>query len=94
MAERTRQSPLLKTRASATAGAAKRNTLTAETKSALKTPGGPLESEKRRAMICEAAYYLAERRGFAAGHDLEDWLTAEHQVDTALAKCNLPFSGA
>jgi len=45
-------------------------------------------------MICEATYYLAEGRGIAAGHDLEDWLTAEHQVDSALPKGNLPVSGA
>jgi len=27
------------------------------------------------------AYFLAERRGFAAGHELEDWMTAEAAVD-------------
>ena len=27
-----------------------------------------------------AAYYLAEKRGFAPGHELEDWLTAERQL--------------
>lgn len=29
-----------------------------------------------------AAYHLAERRGFAPGHELEDWLAAETQVAT------------
>ena len=31
-------------------------------------------------MIATAAYFLAERRGFEPGHELEDWLTAERQV--------------
>jgi hypothetical protein len=32
-------------------------------------------------MIAEAAYYLAERRGFEAGHELEDCLAAEAGID-------------
>lgn len=31
-------------------------------------------------MISEAAYYLAERRGFQAEHAIDDWLAAELQV--------------
>lgn len=34
----------------------------------------------RRALIAISAYYLAERRGFTPGHELEDWLAAEAQV--------------
>jgi hypothetical protein len=41
--------------------------------------------EQRRLMICEAAYFLAERRGFESGHELEDWLLAERQIDTTCA---------
>jgi hypothetical protein len=40
-------------------------------------------------MIAEAAYYLAQQRGFEAGHDLEDWLRAESQIDAALARVGL-----
>lgn len=40
----------------------------------------------RHQMIQEAAYYLAERRGFANGSPEEDWLTAEAQVDGQLSK--------
>jgi len=36
--------------------------------------------EQTRLMIEEAAYYLAEKRGFAPGHELEDWLQAEEQI--------------
>jgi hypothetical protein len=31
-------------------------------------------------MIAEAAYYLAEKRGFPGEHSLDDWLAAEQQV--------------
>jgi hypothetical protein len=40
--------------------------------------------EERARMIAEAAYYLAERRGFAPGHELEDWLAAEAEIDREL----------
>ncbi|WP_232229475.1 DUF2934 domain-containing protein [Marichromatium purpuratum] len=32
-------------------------------------------------MIAEAAYYLAERRGFAPGGAERDWLAAERMID-------------
>ena len=31
-------------------------------------------------MICEAAYFRAEKRGFAPGLEAEDWLQAEAEV--------------
>lgn len=40
----------------------------------------------RRTMIAEAAYYLAQRRGFSPGHELEDWLAAEAEVDLKIAE--------
>ena len=30
--------------------------------------------------IALAAYYKAEKRGFAPGHELNDWLEAEHDI--------------
>jgi hypothetical protein len=38
--------------------------------------GAPAEAEWHR-MISEAAYYLAARRNFVPGSELEDWLAAE-----------------
>lgn len=35
---------------------------------------------ERREMIATAAYFLAEKRGFEPGHELDDWLTAEIEV--------------
>lgn len=36
--------------------------------------------EMLRAMISEAAYYRAEKRGFAPGLEADDWLQAETEV--------------
>jgi len=46
----------------------------------------PSFSESREARIAEAAYWRAERRGFAAGQELDDWLAAEKEVDEDLAQ--------
>ena len=43
-----------------------------------------LTEEQRRVMIAEAAYYMAERRGFESGHELEDWLLAESQLEAPI----------
>jgi hypothetical protein len=44
----------------------------------------PPDDATRRAMIAEAAYYRAERRGFAPGFELEDWLLSENELDASL----------
>ena len=38
----------------------------------------------REQMIAEAAYFHAERRGFAPENDLADWLQAEADVESLL----------
>ena len=43
----------------------------------------PSLAEQREQRIREAAYLRAERRGFEPGHELEDWLDAEQEVDRA-----------
>lgn len=40
----------------------------------------------REVMIRIAAYSFYERRGFVTGHELEDWLQAEMEVDRQLAE--------
>jgi hypothetical protein len=45
----------------------------------------PRAPEDRHSLIAQAAYINAERRGFAPGHELEDWLAAESEVDQRLA---------
>ena len=43
-----------------------------------------IDPDRRRALIAQAAYLRAECRGFEPGHEVEDWLAAEAEVDTAL----------
>ena len=46
----------------------------------------PRSHPDRDKWIAEAAYYRAEKRGFATGYALEDWLAAEALVDFELAR--------
>lgn len=39
-----------------------------------------VSAEELRKLIAEAAYYRAKRRGFAPGHEEEDWVQAEAEV--------------
>ena len=45
------------------------------------------EAEARAAdhevQVTLAAYFIAEKRGFGPGHELEDWLAAEAEIATA-----------
>jgi Protein of unknown function (DUF2934) len=42
--------------------------------------------EQRESLIAEAAYYLAEQRGFAPGAELDDWLEAEREIEQMLSE--------
>lgn len=60
-------------------------TRTTQTSTQAKSPPRAAVSvDDRRAMIAEAAYLRAERRGFEPGHETEDWLAAEVEVDALL----------
>jgi Protein of unknown function (DUF2934) len=43
-----------------------------------------MDPEARRRLVAAEAYFLAERRGFAAGNEIEDWVAAEAAVDSRL----------
>jgi len=43
-----------------------------------------VDLDQRAALIAEAAFFRAEKRGFAPGHETEDWLAAEAEVDARL----------
>jgi hypothetical protein len=43
------------------------------------------EAAQRQATIATAAYYRAQQRGFAPGHEFEDWLAAEREVYRLIA---------
>jgi hypothetical protein len=53
-----------------------------------KKPTG-VPQEQRRNYVEMAAYYIAERRGFAPGNPLEDWVQAEAEIDRLLAEGRL-----
>ena len=36
--------------------------------------------DELRKLVSEAAYYRAKQRGFAPGHEVEDWVQAEAEV--------------
>lgn len=40
--------------------------------------------EQRRYYVEVAAYYIAERRGFHGGSELNDWVQAEREIDRLL----------
>jgi hypothetical protein len=45
-----------------------------------------IDPEQRAALIAEAAYFRAEKRGFAPGYEIGDWLAAESEVDAKLLR--------
>jgi len=49
-----------------------------------------MEPGQRRAMIAEAAYYRAERRGFEPGREFDDWCLAEGEIDGMLTRGEMP----
>jgi hypothetical protein len=53
-------------------------------KTATKKTAPLISPEHRYHMIATAAYYLAERRGFAGGYEMQDWISAEAEIDAKL----------
>jgi Protein of unknown function (DUF2934) len=49
-----------------------------------------LEPIEREAMIAESAYFRSAHRGFEPGHEVDDWLAAESEIDAAMARGDLP----
>jgi hypothetical protein len=45
-----------------------------------------VDPDQRLALIAEAAYFRAERRGFAPGGETQDWLAAEAEIDARLLR--------
>ena len=48
------------------------------------TPALFFDPERRADLIAEAAFFRAEKRGFSPGHEMDDWLAAESEVDALL----------
>ena len=58
----------------------------ARSESTTKPSPGPvnISAEERWRMVATAAYHRAEKRGFQPGHEVEDWLAAEREIDAVL----------
>lgn len=64
---------------------------TASDKPANKAPADTADDAVLRDhMIATAAYFRAERRGFAAGSELQDWLEGEAEVEGMLRDAAKP----
>lgn len=50
----------------------------------IKSANKTVSPEERYNMIATAAYFLAERRGFFGGYEMNDWITAEADIDAML----------
>lgn len=50
------------------------------------TASSAVSPEERNRTVAEAAYYIAEHRGFTEGSPLEDWCAAEAQIDAMLSR--------
>jgi hypothetical protein len=61
-----------------------RKSTTKQSRTAAAKIDSKIDVEKRHALIAEAAYLRSERRGFEPGHEVEDWLEAETEIDLAL----------
>jgi len=53
-------------------------------KTANNSQPGYLDDETLRRMVAEAAYFIAEQRGFPGDSTLDDWLEAERQIEFRL----------
>lgn len=73
-----------KAKATKTTKTASKTTKRTRSKSAAKDVKPVITSEERHRMISEAAYYLAEKRGFVPGHEESDWLQASKEVDSMI----------
>jgi hypothetical protein len=49
---------------------------------------GDLNTEREQ-LIREAAYFRAEQRGFVPGHEIDDWLAAERELNEARGESSI-----
>ena len=45
-----------------------------------------ISAQERESRIAAAVYYRAERRGFAPGQELADWIEAEMEIERQLGR--------
>jgi hypothetical protein len=82
-----RESPVKKTtrrKAAAAPAELSDNAAMVVLESTTMTASTSVDPDVRRQLVAAEAYFRAERRGFAAGNELEDWVAAEAAVDRRL----------
>jgi len=57
---------------------------TAKVKTAKLVSASGASDQERYEMIAEAAYFRAADRNFAPGHEIDDWVAAEKEIDLML----------
>jgi len=62
----------------------------AATPAVAKPAPAALSAAQREQMVRTAAYFRAERRGFAPGYEWDDWLSAEAEVGSLPAQNGTP----
>jgi len=55
-----------------------------EREGSVDVPPWEISESERQSMIAEAAYYHSASRDFAPGHELDDWLAAEAEIEALL----------
>lgn len=50
------------------------------------SPESAVPADLRQHFIAEAAYFKAERRGFAPGYEIQDWEEAEAEINALLGE--------
>jgi hypothetical protein len=75
----------VKPTASAKAKAPAKAAASVEKTSTIVAANAALSTEQRNNYVEVAAFYIAERRGFAPGNPAEDWAAAEAEVDRLIA---------
>lgn len=60
-----------------------------ERPAATASKGKRIDPGQRRNYIEMAAYYIAERRGFVGGNEIDDWAAAEAEIDRLLLEGKL-----
>lgn len=48
----------------------------------------PTDAVRRHAMIAEAAFFIAQARGFTPRQELDDWLAAEREIEQRLSRAD------
>ncbi len=74
-ASKTAVAPKIVRRAPTVAAKSEKGTAEAQAASVL-----ALNAQERDRLIAQAAYFRAEKRGFAPGCELQDWIEAEAEV--------------